>query len=71
MTKEREAALAEYRERVAAEEQQRTLRGQLVDGVQRIEEALTSPRLAKETLPGMDQSIRAGRAKGRTVAVRR
>jgi hypothetical protein len=71
MTEERQAALAEYRETAAALDEQRMLQGQLVDGVRRIEEAFAKPERVAETLPGIDVALKTGRAKGRTVAVRR
>jgi hypothetical protein len=72
MTKERQAALAEYRQKSAADDQQRMLQGQLVDGIKRIEEALAAPAMAMaEALPGIDMPLKTGRGKGRTVAVRR
>lgn len=72
MTKERQAALAEYRQKLVANDQQRMLEGQLVDGVKRIEEALATPAMAMaEALPGIDAPLKVGRGKGRTVAVRR
>lgn len=66
MTEARQAALAAHREKAAALDGQR-----LVDGVLQIEEALTRQERVAETLPGVDASMRAGRGKGRTVAVRR
>ena len=70
MTEERQKALAEYREKAAALDEQRLLQGQLVDGVKRIEDAYDKPQLVAETLAGIDAPLRSGRA-GRRVAVRR
>ncbi|KIN06609.1 hypothetical protein OIDMADRAFT_114216 [Oidiodendron maius Zn] len=71
MTEERQKALAEYREKAAALDEHRMLQGQVVDGVQRIEEAYAKPQQVAETLTDIDALPRTGRAKGRTVAVRR
>lgn len=70
MTEARQAALEEHRQKTAAIDEQRMLAGQLVDGVKRIEDAFSKPELVAETLPGID-AHRAGKGKGRTVAVRR
>lgn len=63
--------MAEYREKAAALDEHRMLQGQVVDGVQRIEEAYAKPQQVAETLTDNDALPRTGRAKGRTVAVRR
>lgn len=67
LTDERQAELAEYREKAALLDQ----RQEPVDGVKQIAEAFVKTEREMETLPGIDVHLSAARGKGRTVAVRR
>lgn len=67
LTEERQAELAEYREKAALLDQIQ----EPVDGLKQITEAFVKPEREMETLPGIDAHPSAARGKGRTVAVRR
>lgn len=66
MTDERRALLAQYREQVEMQEQQRMIEGRIVDGIQQIEEHQERAQLARSELPEMAIAGNvAGPAKGK------
>ena len=70
MTPKREQFLKAYREQAAQKDQQLSLQGQLVDGVQQIENAWNRIPAVKEALPEMVMAGKGGKTPKR-VAMRR
>jgi small subunit ribosomal protein S35 len=63
--------LIKYRQAITLKDRQRELAGQLVDGIQQIEEGLAKQEPVRESLPEMMMTARGIKGKQRKVTVRR
>ncbi len=71
ITEERRIELIKYRQAISLKDQQRELAGQLVDGIQQIEEDLAKQPSTRESLPDMIMAARGSKGKQKKVTVRR